>query len=76
MIKVAYYPQWVTDVILVPQKDRRVRMWVDFKDLNKARLEDDFLPSHIDVLVNNTVDHSFLSFVNGYVGYNFVKIEI
>ena len=28
------YPKWLANVILVPKKDRRVRMCVDFQDLN------------------------------------------
>jgi len=65
-IKVAHYPQWVTNVALVPKKDMRVRMCVDFRDLNKASLKDDFPQPHIDVLADITTKHALLSFMNGH----------
>ena len=37
-----------------PKKDGKVRMCVDYRDLNKASLKDDFPLPHIDVLVDNT----------------------
>ena len=53
-------------MVLVPKKDGKVRMCVDFRDLNKASLKDDFPLSHIDIMVDNTVGHVFLSFMDGF----------
>ncbi|KAL6323521.1 hypothetical protein AAG906_039098 [Vitis piasezkii] len=36
----------------------KVRVYVDFKDLNKAKPKDDFLLPHIDMLVGSTIGHS------------------
>ena len=33
-----------------------------------------FLLSHIDVLVNNTTGHALLSFMDGFSGYNKIKM--
>jgi len=43
--------------VLVPKKDERIRMYVNFSDLNEASLEDDFLLFLIDLLEDNTVGH-------------------
>ncbi|KAI5409556.1 hypothetical protein KIW84_055107 [Lathyrus oleraceus] len=48
------YPQWVANIVPVPKKDGKVRMCVDYRDLNKASPKDDFPLPHIDMLVDNT----------------------
>ncbi|KAI5410123.1 hypothetical protein KIW84_055563 [Lathyrus oleraceus] len=53
-LAVTSYPQWVANVVPVPKKDGKVRMCVDYRDLNKASPKDDFPLPHIDVLVDNT----------------------
>ena len=53
-LTVTNYPPWVANIVLVPKKDGKVRMCVDYRDLNRASLKDDFPLPHIDVLVDNT----------------------
>ena len=53
-LAVTSYPQWVANVVLVPKKDGKVRMCVDYRDLNRASPKDDFPLPHIEVLVDNT----------------------
>ncbi|XP_027368366.1 uncharacterized protein LOC113874337 [Abrus precatorius] len=57
-----------------PKKDGKVRMCVDYRDLNRASPKDDFPLPHIDVLVDNTAQHSLFSFMDGYSGYNQIKM--
>ena len=64
------YPEWLANVIPVPKKDGKVRICVDFCDLNKASPKDDFSLPHIDMLVDSTVGHSMLSFMDGFPGHN------
>ena len=49
-------------------------MCVDFKDLNKTCPKDDFPVPRIDVLVDNTVGSTLMSFMDGFLGYNQIKI--
>ena len=51
---VTSYPQWVANVVPVPKKDEKVRMCVDYRDLNRASPKDNFTLPHIDVLVDST----------------------
>ena len=46
------YPEWMANVVPIPKKDNMVRVYVDFRDLNKASTKDDFPLSHIDMLVD------------------------
>ena len=69
-LMVTKYPQWVANVVPVPKKDGKIRVCVDFRDLNKASPKDDFPLPHIDILVDNTASHALLSFMDGFSGYN------
>ena len=69
-ISVVEYPKWLANIVPIPKNDGKVRVCVDFKDLNKASPKDDFPFPHIDLLVNSTADHLMLSFMDGFSGYN------
>ena len=47
---------------------------MDFRDLNKACPKDDFPLPYIDVLVDNTVGSALMSFMDGFSGYNQIKM--
>ena len=64
------YPEWLDNVAPVPKKDGKVRVCVDFRDLNKANPKDDFPLPQFDMLVDNTAEHSMLSFMDEFSGYN------
>ncbi|KAA3479565.1 Integrase, catalytic core [Gossypium australe] len=50
-------------------------MCVDFRDLNKASLKDNFPLPHIDTLVDNMASYSLFSFMDGFSGYNQIKMH-
>ncbi|KAK8703732.1 hypothetical protein V6N13_047378 [Hibiscus sabdariffa] len=68
------YSDWVANIVPVPKKDGKVRMCVDYRDLNKASPKDNFPLPHIDTLVDNTAGHSYFSFMDGFSGYNQIKM--
>ena len=73
-LAVTNYPPWVANIVPVPKKDGKVRMCVDYRDLNRASPKDDFPLPHIDVLVDNTAQFSVFSFMDGFSGYNQIKM--
>ncbi|XP_058746121.1 uncharacterized protein LOC131618991 [Vicia villosa] len=73
-LAVTVYPPWVANIVPVPKKDGKVRMCVDYRDLNRASPKDDFPLPHIDVLVDNTAQFSVFSFMDGFSGYNQIKM--
>ena len=75
-LRVVNYLEWLANVVPIPKKDGKVRMCIDFRDLNNANLKDDFPLPHIDILVNNIVGHALLSFMNGFAGYNLIKMAL
>ena len=70
----AKYPQWVANIVPVPKKDGKVRMYVDYRDLNKTSPKDNFPLPHINTLVDNTAKHSLFSFMNEFSSYNQIKM--
>lgn len=71
---VSKYHQWATNIVPVPKNDGKVRMYVDYRDLNKASPKDDLSLSHIDTPMDNTGKFSIFSFMDGFSGYNQTKM--
>ena len=67
-IKPVHQAEWIANVVLVPNKDGKVIMCVDFRDLNKACPKDDFPLPHIDVLVDNIASSALMSFMDSFSG--------
>ena len=66
---VARYPDWVANIVRVPKKHGKVRMCV-------ASPKDNFPLPHIDVLVDNTTNFALFSFMDGFSGYNQIKMAL
>ena len=49
-------------------------MCVDYRDLNRASPKDNFPLPHIDILVDNTANFALFSFMDGFSGYNQIKM--
>ena len=73
-LAITSYPQWVVNVVPVPKKDGKVRMCVEYRDLNRASPKDNFQLPHIDILVDNTAILKVFSFMDGFSGYNQIKM--
>ena len=51
-----------------------IRIYTNFRDLNKACPKDDFPLPNIDMIVDLTAGHEILSLMDGFSGYNQIKI--
>ena len=72
-LQVAKYSEWVENIVSIPKKDGRVRMCVNYQDLNRASPKDNFPLPHIDTLVDNTTKNSLFSFMDGFSRYNQIQ---
>ena len=68
------YLQWIANIVLVPKNDRKVHMCIDYRDLNKACPKDDFPLPYIYMLVDSTAKFKVFSFMDGFSGYNQIKM--
>ena len=73
-LEVAKCPEWVANIVPVHKKDGKVNMCIDYKDLNRTSPKDDFPLSHIDTLVDNISKNSRFSFMDGFFGYNQIRM--
>ncbi|XP_058106284.1 uncharacterized protein LOC131249491 [Magnolia sinica] len=70
-----HYPDWIANVVLVKKANGKWRVYVDYLDLNKACPNDSFSLPRIDQLVDSTVGHELLSFLDAYSGYNQIAMH-
>ena len=68
LLAISWYLEWVTNILPVPKKDGKMRMCVDYRDLNQASPKDNFPLPHIDILVDNTTNFALFSFMDGFSG--------
>jgi len=59
----------------VLKKNRKIRVCIDFRDLNAACPKDEY-PLHItDIMIDNTCGFEKMSFMDGFSGYNQIKMH-
>ena len=69
-----YYPEWLSNVILVKKANGKWRMCVDFTDLNKACPKNSFPLLRIDQLVDSSAGHKLLTFMDAFSRYNQIRM--
>ena len=75
-IKEVFYPQWLANTVVVKKKTGKWRVCVDFMDLNKACLKDPFPMPKIDQLVDATMGHPRMSFLDAFQGYQQIPLAM
>ena len=63
-------------MLLLCIKNQKLRVCIDFRDLNKATLMDGYPMSIANMLVDTAAGHKVISFMDGNAGYNqFFMVE-
>ena len=75
-IKEVFYPKWLANTVVVKKKNGKWRVCVDFMDLNKACPKDPFPMPRIDQLVDATVGHPRMSFLDAFQGYHQIPLAL
>jgi hypothetical protein len=74
-IKEVYHPDWLTNPVLVPKRNKNWKICVNYTDLNKACKKDPFGVPQIDQVVDSTAGCSLLSFLDWYSGYHQILLK-
>ena len=75
-IKEVFYPRWLANTVVVKKKSGKWRVCVDFTNLNKAYPKDPFPMPKIDQLVDATVGHPQMSFLDAFQGYHQIPLAL
>jgi hypothetical protein len=70
-IRTCRYAKWVSNVVHVEKKNAgKIRVCVDFCDLNRPTPKDEYPMPVADDLINKASGHKVISFLDGNAGYN------
>ena len=75
-IKEVFYLEWLVNTIVVKKKIGKWCVCVDFMDLNKACPKDPFSMPRIDQLVDDTMGHPRMSFLDAFQGYHQIPLAV
>ncbi len=55
--------KWLANIVLGSKKDGRVRMCIEFKDINKADPKEDVPLLHINIMINSATMANHVQFL-------------
>ncbi|XP_057432109.1 uncharacterized protein LOC130724857 [Lotus japonicus] len=73
-IRTARYVDWLANVVPVIKKNGKMRVCIDFRDLNAATPKDEYHMPIAEMMVDSVAGHEYLSLLDGYSGYNQILI--
>lgn len=73
-IRGVVHPKWLANVVVVPKKWDKWWVYVDYTNLNDVYLKDSFTLPRIDQIVDSTVRHRMLFFLDSFSGYHQIPI--
>jgi hypothetical protein len=70
-IRTCRYAKWVSNIVPVEMKNTgKIRVCVDFWNVNKATPKDEYPMPVADMLINRASGYKMISFLDGNAGYN------
>ncbi|XP_058185921.1 uncharacterized protein LOC131303147 [Rhododendron vialii] len=75
VIREVLYPTWLTNPVVVPKKNGKLRVCVDYTNLNDACPMDRFPLPRIEQMVDAMAGCERLSFMDAYWGYHQIALD-
>ncbi|XP_058189588.1 uncharacterized protein LOC131307197 [Rhododendron vialii] len=76
VIREVLYPSWLANPVVVPKKNGKLRVCVDYTNLNDACPMDRFPLPWIEQMVDATAGCERLSFMDAYRGYHQIALDL
>ena len=67
-IREEQHPDYVANIVSVTKKKGKIRVCIDFRDLNEACPKYEFVLPITDVMIDNTCGFEWMSFMDGFSG--------
>jgi hypothetical protein len=65
------YAKWVSNIVFMEKKyTYKIRVCIDFHNLNKTSPKDEYPMPIVDMLANNTFEHRVISFLDDNANHN------
>lgn len=74
IIRSAKYAEWFANIVVVPKKNKKMRICIDFTDLNKSCPKDSYPLPDIPQTVESVIGCERISLMDNYSGYNQIPL--
>jgi hypothetical protein len=68
------YSEWVANLMPVRKKNGEIRLCVDFQNLNRCSLKDNYPLPKMDYILQKVVGPKRISMLDGHLGYNQISV--
>ena len=66
---------WLNPIVVVPKKNGKIQVGVDYRKLNAATVTDGFPLPFIDSVIDMVAGHECYNFLDGFGGYNQIRMN-
>ena len=73
-IRPTRYVEWLSNIIHVLKKNDKLRICIDFRNINMPTPKDEYPMPVADLLIDGASGYKILSFIDGHSGYNQIFI--
>jgi hypothetical protein len=69
------YSEWVANLVTVRNKNDEIRLCVDFRNLNRSSLKDNYPLPKMDHVLEKVAGDNQMSMIDGFSGYNQIAVH-
>jgi hypothetical protein len=69
------FSKWVSNLVPASKKSGEIRLCVDFRNLNKVSLKENYLLPNMDYILQKVVRSQKMSMLDGFSSYNQIMVH-